>query len=214
MKPFTNESGRKYHFLTLLSLDHKDSKFRSYYKCQCDCGNEVVVRLDCIKSGNTVSCGCYGRKSSGARMSKAMTTHGGSGSRLHRIWKGMHYRCAAVGKAGGKGYADRGVSVCKEWCDFSVFRRWAESNGYTDTLSIDRIDPSGNYCPENCRWATMLEQQRNRRNSLHVEVDGVLIPLTTAAEKAGIPYHTAWRRIVRLGMLPAEALTSPQGGTS
>jgi hypothetical protein len=78
----------------------------------------------------------------------------------------MKQRCANPNNQKYKDYGGRGIKVCEEWLhDFQSFYDWAIANGYADGLSIDRIDVNGNYCPENCRWVTMMEQRHNRRDS-------------------------------------------------
>ena len=81
----------------------------------------------------------------------------------------MKRRCETV--KSGKAYKDyvlRNIKTCEEWHDFSTFQNWAFANGYTDELTIDRIDNNGNYCPENCCWITQEEQNRNKRNSIRI----------------------------------------------
>lgn len=129
--------------------------------CHCDCGNEKVVASDCLLSGGTKSCGCLQQK---ARIA-ANTKHGYCGTRLYRIWKGVKSRCNIKSSTDFKWYGALGVSVCKEWNKFEPFKDWAVANGYSDSLTLDRKDPYGNYCPENCRWATIAEQNMNKRKA-------------------------------------------------
>lgn len=81
--------------------------------------------------------------------------------RLYNIWKGMRHRVTDPNKA--YSYADKGISVCEEWSEYTVFRDWALDNGYCDSKSIDRIDNDGNYQPSNCRWANNSTQLQNTR---------------------------------------------------
>lgn len=90
------------------------------------------------------------------------TTHGKSKTRIYRIWASMKERCLNKKTAIKSGYAKLGIQVCEDWKSFEIFEKWALENGYSDLLSLDRIDPMGNYCPENCRWATTEQQARNK----------------------------------------------------
>jgi hypothetical protein len=90
-------------------------------------------------------------------------THGMYQTRLYRIWHGMKNRCLNKKIKDYSRYGGRGITVCNDWLTFMPFMFWAQESGYTDDLTIDRIDPNGNYCPKNCKWVTVLENSRNRR---------------------------------------------------
>lgn len=162
---------------------------RTAWKCLCDCGNTCTVQTYLLRGRNTSSCGCLHKQ----RLLLANQTHKETGSRLHRIWTNMKSRCHNPKATGFQSYGGRGIRVCDEWNSYENFRDWALSNGYNDDLTIDRIDVNGNYCPENCRWLSKLEQERNRRNSLTFEGKS----LTQWAKDLNVPYSTLYARIFR-----------------
>lgn len=138
------------------------------WKCVCDCGLTVVVNGYNLRSGNTKSCGCLHREMV-TKWGKANKKHGESHdnrTRLYTIWVGMRARCNRPTHHAYNLYGGKGVKVCEEWSDYLAFKEWALANGYADNLSIDRIDPSKDYCPENCRWLTPSENTA-RANKNH-----------------------------------------------
>lgn len=144
-----------------------------------------------------------------AAMKEAHTTHGGSGTRLYRIWQYMRKRCTNQNAINYERYGGRGITVCPEWQeDFAAFRDWAVANGYRDNLSIDRKDNNGPYSPENCRWATAHEQGNNRRSTHLITYNGETHSIKQWSEITGIAESTIWNRL-KAGATPEDALTRP-----
>lgn len=202
--------GKTYAHLTILGYDHTEEKYnrdghrykRIYVKCKCDCGNECVVQLHRILSGNTKSCG-HLKKESYKYSLKTNTTHGMSNTHLFKIWQGMRYRCNTPTSPDYDNYGGRGIKVYKPWDEsFMEFYNWAISVGYYeqpkgtpygDMLSIERIDPNGDYCPENCKFIPFRDQLKNKRSSLFViDYDGERLTLTDIARKYGVNPKTVY----------------------
>jgi len=165
-------TGQKFGKLTAISRTKRQDKSGCYYwKFRCDCGNIMETTGTSAKRGHTNSCGCSNKEQI-TKLGKDRRTHGDTNwpdnpIRLYRIWANMRHRCNIPTMPAYRRYGGRGISVCDEWNDYSVFRDWANSSGYEDWLTIDRIDNDGNYCPSNCQWITREENIRKdvRRKS-------------------------------------------------
>lgn len=161
--------GQRFGRLTVVSKADAIGTSSMRWNCVCDCGNKTVVYGHYLKSGHTRSCGCLANES----IAERSTTHGHANSRLYRIWHGMKARCYRESEPGYSRYGGRGIKICEEWLsDFQKFYDWAMSHGYSDDLSIDRIDNNGNYCPENCRWVSMEVQNNNRSSNRTITANG------------------------------------------
>ena len=132
---------------------------------------------------------------------------------LYSKYGAMKSRCLRKSHAKYKDYGGRGITICDEWLDkdtgFDAFADWALSHGYQDDLSIDRIDVDGNYCPENCRWATNKEQARNKQNTIWVDYHGERVTLAKLCEDKGKDYHMVLYRLQYMGMNADEAIDTP-----
>ena len=121
-----------------------------------------------------------------------------SNSRLYNIWLHMKGRCYRKTDDHYKFYGARGITVCEEWKnDFKEFYNWAMSNGYSDRLTIDRIDNNGNYEPSNCRWVNIKTQCNNRTTNVIVTINGETHNIKEWSEITGIKYATIYQRIKR-----------------
>lgn len=125
--------------------------------CQCDCGGQITCHTGHLRSGNTKSCGCN---------SPFTWKHGKTNTAIERKYFAIKTRCYNEKAQNYSYYGGRGIKMCQEWRDNSAsFYKWAADNGYQEGLEIDRIDPDGDYSPENCRFATRAQQMQNTRRS-------------------------------------------------
>ncbi len=178
--------GLRFGSLVVTEFAGKQGNF-AMWRCRCDCGNEHIARGANLTSGQIKSCGCVAKRNA--------TKHGESRTRLYRIWYGIIRRTEDSSRKEYKDYGALGVRMCKEWREsYEAFRDWAQNNGYNDTLSIDRIESTGNYEPGNCRWVTKSVQESNKRTTHLICVNGVSMSPAEWSKVSGIPAYQIRRR--------------------
>lgn len=177
--------------------------------CECDCGVQTRVSTGCLTHGITKSCGCYQREQLRSRTIK----HGMSRSNdptikaMYGVWRAMQLRCRCDTDPAYHNYGGRGITMCDRWTDFGNF---VEDMGVRPSKmhSLDRIDNNGNYCPENCRWATRKEQNSNTRRNRWLEIDGELKTLAQWEDYSGVSDSTIAGRLAR-GWSTKDAVFTP-----
>lgn len=171
----------------------------------------TIYTVECLK------CGSISDKRSGDVMSgrakcycsAKCKLHGKAKTRLYSIYRGMKERTQNPKNKAYYRYGARGIKVCDEWLnDFNAFYDWAMSSGYSEDLTIDRIDVDDDYCPQNCRWSTRSEQSNNTSQCVHLEYQGLSLTPRQWSEKLGISIHTIrWRMLHKF---PVEQILSTE----
>lgn len=153
--------------------------------CKCSCSENSYIgpsRLHMLLSGELVSCGCYSKDIHKQMMIENNTKHGyatrDNREKLYILWGAMIDRANNHNRDDSKYYADKGISVCEDWRDYQNFREWSLSNGYKEGLSLDRKDNSLGYCPSNCMWINLKEQNSNKTNNRILTYKGVSHTIT------------------------------------
>lgn len=192
MGTFIDLSGQRFGKLLVKSrAASNDSLVR--WDCLCDCGQETIASTKKLRNGRKQSCGCLWLPA----VVEAKTKHGhASNGRITtelRIWMNMRNRCSSPTNPSYPDYGGRGIEVCERWNDFGLF--FADMGPRPSPAhTIDRKDNDGDYEPDNCRWATKIEQSRNKRSNVNVIFDGVEMCVTEAATLTGLnPSTILWR---------------------
>lgn len=203
-------TGKKFGRLTVLKRDDNQKGKDATWVCKCDCGNLTKVTSGHLKDGHTKSCGCLSKE----RMSEITKTHGMTNTRIYRIYHKMHLRCYSKVNPAYPSYGGRGITICPEWLGehgLENFAKWSFENGYSDNLSIDRIDNNKGYSPENCRWATAKEQANNTRSTVFLTYKGETKPVSEWSKITGIPQDRLSQR-KRSGWTDEECIETPLWG--
>lgn len=213
MKP-NDLSGQKFGRLTVIKRAQNIKNKRVNWKCFCECGATTITTGDRLSRGITKSCGCLAKEAL-RNGGLANRKYPEDSERLQRILHGIKTRCNNENATSYQYYGGRGITICDEWNnDFMNFYNWAKNNGYSDELSIDRIDNEKGYEPENCRWVTQGEQMKNRRKwerrrVVFVSFRGGNVSIPELSEMYGIDRALLYDRIRRYGWSAEKAVTVP-----
>lgn len=192
-------TGKTFTRLTVIGFDRTEkANNRSFVRwlVRCTCGKEFSLRAGALSSGNTKSCGCLHRERASERIAKRNATHKKTDTPTWRSWSAMFTRCENKNAKTYKDYGARGISVCERWRKFENFL--ADMGERPQGTSIDRFpNIDGNYEPGNCRWATITEQNRNKRDTRKIEINGETRSFGEWADHFQIPRSRAYARVYR-----------------
>ena len=196
--PIKNYIGKRFGYVEVLDITNERKNGYVVYKCKCHKCNKIVNKtlehlIQRYKKGyRNMTCGCFDYKHN------HLYKDGLSNTRLKYIYNDMKQRCYKKSNPAYKNYGGRGIRICDEWLnDFKEFYRWSLNNGYKENLTIDRINNNDDYKPSNCRWATMLEQIRNRRNTVILTYKNETKTIKEWAQNYNIELSTLRTRIKR-----------------
>jgi hypothetical protein len=191
--------GNKYNHLLVIELMAERAKNGArVWLCKCDCGKMTFCTTDQLKLNHKKSCGCLQKEITKITNKLRSKYPNDTGTRLYRIWKTMIARTIYPSQKGYKNYGGRGIRVCDEWLyDFNLFKNWAIENGYSQELSIDRINNDGNYEPNNCKWSSRKEQNNNQRTNVKLTYKGKTYNISQWSEIIGVKYNTLHKRYQR-----------------
>lgn len=178
----------RYAKLTVVKEVEKAKTGARRILCKCDCGNLKIADFKNLRKGRIKSCGCL--KKGPAKKADTIPRE-----RLYKIRDDIIQRCENPNNDKFHRYGERGIKIYSEWrYSFPAFKEWALNNGYSDNLTIDRIDVNGDYEPTNCRWATSKVQANNKRNNVFITFNGETHTIAEWSDITGIRYGTLERR--------------------
>lgn len=191
-KKMSDITGQKFNRLVAIEPHSKNKWGNVVWKCKCECGNEHLAAEGKLKQGKVKSCGCLAKE----LHIKQLETHGlttGGKPRTFIIWNGMKYRCLNPKSDSYQSYGGRGIKICEEWLNFEKFHDWAINNGYSDELSLDRIDNDKNYEPSNCKWVTPSENYKKQRNARYITIENITLNVNDWCKYLKISKPTAYK---------------------
>lgn len=201
MANFIDITGQR--FGRLIAQCYERQKF-SAWRCRCDCGTDVVVLTNNLRRGTSQSCGCLRRELLGIRKRKHGGAAGGKCTHEYLCWASAKQRCTDPGSKSYKNYGGRGITMCDKWLhDFAAFLR--DMGPCDKAHTLERIDNSRGYSPDNCRWATTAEQSINTRRNVRVEFNGASYTVSQLAETYGLKYHAIYHLVTK-GVGVADAI--------
>lgn len=186
MSAFKDITGERFGRLIVVG-PHKRAGGMTYWMCSCDCGSTPkYISLSALRGGATKSCECLHRETAALNAKRTCTTHGKYGSRIYSCWSAMVERCNNPKNTQYHHYGLRGIKVDPEWLKFEKF--YADMGEPQPGMTLERVDNNGDYCKNNCTWATMRDQCNNRRNSVRVEYLGKTKTLAEWSREKGLSY--------------------------
>lgn len=196
--PTKNYIGEKFGYVEIIEKTDKRKNGYVIYKCKCNnCNKYKYMTINYLsrrkKQGyNNMTCGCFDKTKNN------FYKNGLSSTKLYDVYNNIKSRCYNKNNKSYKDYGARGIKMCSEWLnDFEKFYSWAVKNGYSDNLTIDRIDNNGNYEPSNCKWSNKQEQVNNRRNTIKLTYNNETKPISEWAKIYNIELVTLRTRIYR-----------------
>lgn len=199
MRPLINLRGQKFGRITFM---RRSSSNKNKWLAICDCGTRWEVEPSHVKAGRVKGCGCVNKI--------CRTTHGFSKHPLYHTWLGVMDRCYNKGSFPYERYGGRGIYVCDRWKSMANFI--SDLSPRPEGASLDRIDNDGPYSPENCRWATPLQQANNKRTNRFLTFKGVTKSLSEWARIIGVKRSTLNARLNDYGWSVEKTLTTKTNG--
>lgn len=186
-------ANQRFGMLTTVSVVGRANDGHKLWKCICDCGKSTIKQTNNLRAKSVVSCGCYGAEV----QKKKSTIHGMRKTPAYLSWQAAKRRCHSPDDKDYPRYGGAGISMCEEWRN-SFVAFYAHMGERPTGMTLDRYpNMLGNYEPGNCRWATDIEQARNRRSAIFIEWNGKITALVDVAAELGISYGATYMRLKR-----------------